>query len=88
MEHQDNTFLMLVKIYYDQKFRLRNQYVFPIDILFTWIFVSWQVFLYRFDSNKEKNDIFNDVKKLAVQLSEKYKADGSRIAWVEKTLFW
>lgn len=25
-----------------------------------------------------------DVKKLAVQLSEKYKADGSRIAWVRK----
>lgn len=56
MEHQDNTFLMLV-------------------------------FLYRFDSNKEKNDIFIDVKKLAIQLSEKYKADGSRIAWVRMTFY-
>lgn len=50
------------------------------------IFILPQVFLYRFDSNKEKNDIFIDVKKLAIQLSEKYKADGSRIAWVRQIL--
>lgn len=85
MEHQDNTFLMLVNAnmidYCEKFFRMCFQ-----TVNFS-IFVSRQVFLYRFDSNKEKNDIFIDVKKLAVQLSEKYKADGSRIAWVRKTSF-
>lgn len=52
MEHQDNTFLMLV-------------------------------LLYRSNSpNKNKEDVFFDLKKVAIELSEKYKTDGSRIAWV------
>lgn len=77
MAHQDNTFLMLVKIkrlICDQNVISKQNFK---------IFVM-QVFLYRFNSNKEKNDIFIDVKKLAIQLSEKYKADGSRIAWVRE----
>lgn len=32
--------------------------------------------------SKEKDDIFADLKSIALQLSEKYKNDGSRIAWV------
>lgn len=56
MEHQDNTFLMLV-------------------------------FLYPASSpSKGKNDVFSELKKLAIQLSEKYKNDGSRIAWVSVLL--
>lgn len=52
MEHQDNTFLMLV-------------------------------FLYPANSpSKGKNDVFSELKRIAIQLSEKYKSDGSRIAWV------
>lgn len=52
MEHQDNTFLMMV-------------------------------FLYQANSpSKAKDDIFSDLKAVALQLSEKYKSDGSRIAWV------
>lgn len=52
MEHQDNTFLMLV-------------------------------LLYRANSpNRNKEDIFAEPKRVALELSEKYKADGSRIAWV------
>lgn len=38
--------------------------------------------LYPYNSNKDKNDEFRELKALALQLSEKYKADGSRIAWV------
>lgn len=52
MEHQDNTFLMLV-------------------------------LLYRYNSpNKNKDDIFAEPKRVALEISEKYKVDGSRIAWV------
>lgn len=43
---------------------------------------SLQVLLYPYNSNKDKNDEFGDLKTLALQISEKYKADGSRIAWV------
>lgn len=71
MEHQDNTFLMLV--------------IKCVHILFLNCFKNikiFQVFMYRSSSNKDKNDVFVDVKTLALQLSEKYKADGSRIAWV------
>lgn len=52
MEHQDNTFLMLVLLYQANS------------------------------PSKEKNDIFIELKNIALQLSDKYKADGSRIAWV------
>lgn len=42
-----------------------------------------QVFLYEAkSSNKAENDIFADLKSTGLQLSEKYKNDGSRIAWV------
>lgn len=52
MEHQDNTFLMLV-------------------------------LLYRANSpNKNKDDVFAEPKRVALEISDKYKADGSRIAWV------
>lgn len=52
MEHQDNTFLMLV-------------------------------LLYRVNSpNRNRDDVFAEPKRVALELSEKYKADGSRIAWV------
>lgn len=43
----------------------------------------FQVFLYEANSpSKAKDDIFADLKSIALQLSEKYKNDGSRIAWV------
>lgn len=39
--------------------------------------------MYRFDSiSKGDTDPFRDIKTLALDLSAKYKADGSRIAWV------
>lgn len=42
-----------------------------------------QIFLYRYDSpSKDDADPFKNVKTLALDLSTKYKADGSRIAWV------
>lgn len=42
-----------------------------------------QVFLYEANSpSKAKDDKFADLKSIALQLSEKYKNDGSRIAWV------
>lgn len=42
-----------------------------------------KVFLYQAKSpSKAKDDVFSDLKTTALQLSEKYKADGSRIAWV------
>ncbi|EDW62593.2 chondroitin sulfate synthase 2 [Drosophila virilis] len=41
------------------------------------------IFLYRFDSpSKGDDDPFKTLKKLALDLSTKYKTDGSRIAWV------
>lgn len=52
MEHQDNTFLMLILLY-----RATS-------------------------SNRDKDDVFAEPKRLALELSEKYKVDGSRIAWV------
>lgn len=39
--------------------------------------------LYQANSpNKPNDDVFAELKSLALQLSEKYKNDGSRIAWV------
>lgn len=41
------------------------------------------VFLYQANSpSKNKEDVFYDLKSVALKLSEKYKSDGSRIAWV------
>ncbi|XP_067641381.1 chondroitin sulfate glucuronyltransferase [Eurosta solidaginis] len=41
------------------------------------------IFLYRYDSmSKGENDPFKSLKTLALDLSTKYKNDGSRIAWV------
>ncbi|KAH8400297.1 hypothetical protein KR215_009986 [Drosophila sulfurigaster] len=41
------------------------------------------IFLYRLDSpSKGDDDPFKALKKLALELSSKYKTDGSRIAWV------
>ncbi|KAH8396317.1 hypothetical protein KR222_008113 [Zaprionus bogoriensis] len=41
------------------------------------------IFLYRLDSpSKGDDDPFKTLKKLALELSSKYKTDGSRIAWV------
>lgn len=41
------------------------------------------VFLYQADSpSKNKDDVFYGLKSTALRLSEKYKVDGSRIAWV------
>lgn len=46
-------------------------------------YVHFQIFLYRFDSpSKGDDDPFKTLKKLALDLSTKYKTDGSRIAWV------
>lgn len=42
-----------------------------------------KVLLYQANSpSKSENDVFADLKAMALQLSEKYKSDGSRIAWV------
>lgn len=39
--------------------------------------------MYHPDSpNKGKEDVFNRLKVLSIQLSELYKADGSRVAWL------
>lgn len=39
--------------------------------------------MYRSNSpSKNRDDVFFDLKTLALNLSEKYKGDGSRIAWV------
>lgn len=39
--------------------------------------------LYQANSpSKAENDVFGDLKTMALQLSEKYKNDGSRVAWV------
>lgn len=47
------------------------------------IFFSFKVLLYQANSpSKAENDVFADLKAMALQLSEKYKSDGSRIAWV------
>ncbi|XP_055842343.1 chondroitin sulfate glucuronyltransferase [Episyrphus balteatus] len=41
------------------------------------------IFLYRYDSpSKGDNDPFRNIKNLALNLSTKYKTDGSRIAWL------
>ncbi|XP_031631958.1 chondroitin sulfate glucuronyltransferase [Contarinia nasturtii] len=56
MEHQDNTFLMMVLLYQANS------------------------------PSKAENDVFADLKTMALQLSEKYKNDGSRIAWVSVRL--
>ncbi|XP_055911930.1 chondroitin sulfate glucuronyltransferase [Eupeodes corollae] len=41
------------------------------------------IFLYKYDSpSKGENDPFRNIKSLALNLSTKYKTDGSRIVWV------
>lgn len=56
------------------------------DIDFEQYFLTFNVFqvlLYQANSpSKTKDDIFADLKTLAVNLTEKYKTDGSRIAWL------
>lgn len=42
-----------------------------------------KVLLYQANSpSKAENDVFADLKSMALHLSDKYKNDGSRIAWV------
>lgn len=44
---------------------------------------SFQIFLYNVDSpNKGDQDLYSQLKKLALDLSEKYHNIGSRIAWL------
>lgn len=73
MEHQDNTFLMMVRqlisLYWLQTTHLQPP--------------STQVLLYQSNSpSKSRDDVFYTLKDQALKLSEKYKNDGSRIAWV------
>lgn len=75
MERQDNTFLMLVSFAEDM-FSNEN-----VRVLMT--FIRSQVFLYQANSpSKTPDDVFYNLKMLALNLSEKYKNDGSRIAWL------
>lgn len=42
-----------------------------------------QILLYQANSpSKSKDDVFIELKSMATQLTDKYKNDGSRIAWV------
>lgn len=70
-EHQVSESLEFVKRY--ERICMENQ-----DNTFLMM-----IFLYGLDSpSKGNEDKFNDLKNLALELSKKFKADGSRIAWV------
>ena len=74
MENQDNTFLMLVGSIIPLLLLL---------LLLKLLFLLIQIFIYHAETpSKGDEDVFNNLKNIALTLSEKYKADGSRIAWV------